>query len=276
MAQLRRLPGQLVIAWKHHWPYYVAEAMGLACFLCCASMATVLLQHPASPVRQALNSAIARRSVLGVVMGLVSVSIAYSSWGKRSGAHINPAVPLAFWWLGSISSVDALWCVVAQSTGAIAAGQLMFLVLGRLYADSPVHYVMTKPMPQPLGEPIAFAAEFVISLLMMFLLLWALQNKKIKDKAGWLVGGLIAVYILVESPYSGMSLNPARSVGSAVAAGDYHGLWVYWLAPPAAMWTAALLFRRFCQRALSSRALGTGCRPDSCLPHYPQDKVGAE
>ena len=276
MAQLRRLPDQLALAWKCHWPHYVTEAVGLAYFVSCASIVTVLLEHPASPVRQAIDSAIARRSVLGVVMGLVIVSIAYSPWGKRSGAHINPAVTLTFWRLDSISLADALWYVVAQFTGAIAAGQLMFLVLGRFYANSSVHYVMTKPMPQPLGEPIAFAAEFVISFLLMFLLLWALQNKKTKDKAGWLIGGLIAFYILVESPYSGMSLNPARSVGSAVAAGDYHGLWVYWLAPPAAMWIAAMLFRRFCQRKRPACASPTGRGPDLCLPQYPQEAVDAE
>ena len=271
MGQLRQLTGQLIVAWKHHWPYYLTEAAGLACFVSCASIIATLVEHPALPVRQAIDSAVARRGVQGVAMGLVVVGIVYSPWGKRSGAHINPAITVAFWQLGRISRADAIWYVVAQLTGAMAAGQLMVLMLGRFYSHPSVHFNTTTPMPQPLGEIIAFGAEFVISFLLMLTMVWALQHEKTKDKTGWLTGGLIAVYILVESPFSGMSLNPARTLGTAVAGGNYHGLWVYGLAPPAAMWTVAILFQRFCGQKHVPHTLLTGCRPDARLPHYPQE-----
>ena len=190
-------------------------------------------------------------------------------WGKRSGTHINPAITVAFWQLGRISRADDLSYVVAQLTGAIAAGQLMVLMLGQFYSHPSVHYNTTTPMPQPMGEIIAFGAEFVISFLLMLTMVWALQHEKTKDKTGWLTGGLIAVYILVESPFSGMSLNPARTLGTAVAGDDYYGFWVYGLAPPVAMWTAAMLCQRFCGRKHVPHTLLTGCRPDASLPHYP-------
>ena len=246
------------------------EAAGLACFVGCAGIVATLVEHPASPVRQAIDSAVLRRGVQGVAMGLVVVGIVYSPWGKRSGAHINPAITVAFWQLGRISRADAIWYVVAQLTGAIAAGQLLVLLLGRFYPHPSVHYNTTTPMPQPLGEAIAFGAEFVISFLLMLTMVWALQHERTKNKTGWLTGGLIAVYILVESPFSGMSLNPARTLGTAMAGGDYRGLWVYGLAPPAAMWTVAILFQRFCTRKYVPHTLLTGCQPDSGLPHYPQ------
>lgn len=262
----------MAAGWRRHWPYYVTEAVGLAYFVSCASIVAVLLEHPISPVRQAIGPAVLRRVVQGVVMGLVIVSIAYSPWGKRSGAHINPAVTFAFWRLGSISLVDALWYVMAQVSGAIAAGQLMILVLGRFYTHPSVRYAMTKPMPQRLGETVAFGAEFVISFLMMLLLLWALQNKKVRNKTGWLIGGLIALYIVIESPYSGMSLNPARTLGTAVAADDYQGVWLYWVAPPAAMWLAAILFRYFAHRKNQMDVGLADYRPDALLPSYPTGK----
>ena len=110
--------------WRQHWPHYVAEAVGLAYFVSCASVVVILLEHPISPVRQAIGSAVLRRAVQGVVMGLVIVSITYSPWGKRSGAHINPAITLAFWRLGRISGVDSLWYVMAQAGLSYKNGQV--------------------------------------------------------------------------------------------------------------------------------------------------------
>ncbi|MBC8083090.1 MAG: aquaporin [Hymenobacter sp.] len=256
----------------------MAEALGLAFFVTCASLFTVLLEHPASPVRQALpNSAVLRRGFLGVGMGLVIVSFVYSPWGKRSGAHINPAVTLAFWQLGKMRTPDAVWYALAQVAGAIAGAQLMVLVLGKFYAHPAVKYVITQPKPQLGGELLAFAAEFVISFCSMLLLLSALHSRKLKKLAGWLLGALLAFYIVVETPYSGMSLNPARSLGTAIAAGDYRGLWLYWVAPPLAMWLATVLFRRFYYGEPLECAVLAGCgpgissshSPDTAPPQYP-------
>ena len=161
---------------------------------------------------------------------------------------------------------------MAQVTGAITAGQLMVLVLGRFYAHPSVHYATTKPMPQPLGEATAFGAEFIISFLLMLLLLWALQNRKVRNKTGWLTGGLIALYIVIESPYSVMSLNPARTLGTAVAANDYQSVWLYWVAPPAAMWLAAILFRYVAHRKTRMGFGLTDSDPETLLPSYPTGK----
>ena len=73
-----------------------------------------------------------------------------------------------------------------------------------------------------------------------------------------------------------MSLNPARTLGTAVAGGDYQGLWVYGLAPTAAMWTVAMLFQRFCGRKHVPHTLLTGCRPDARFPHYPQEATDTQ
>lgn len=234
---------------------------------------TVLLEHPSSVVHQALpDSKLLRRGVLGAVMWLVLVAIVYNPWGKRSGAHINPAVTLAFWQLGKMRAADAVWYVLAQIAGAIGAAQLMSVVLGPLYAHPSVKYAVTQPMPKPGGELLAFAAEFVISFVLMGVLLKALHSSKLKEAAGWILGGLVAVYILVETPYSGMSLNPARSLGTAVAAGNYQGLWLYWVAPPLAMWLATVLFRRFYHGEALDCAVLAGCGPGTSSPHSPDEE----
>ncbi|HEX8425590.1 MAG TPA: aquaporin [Hymenobacter sp.] len=262
--------GRMAAAWRRHWSHYVAEAFGLAFFISCASLLTVLLEHPASPVRQALPDSTLRRGLLGMAMLLVVVAIVYNPWGKRSGAHINPAVTLAFWQLGKMRLPDALWYVLAQVVGAILAAQLMALVLGPLYAHPAVKYAVTEPMPKPGGEALAFAAEFVISFILMLVMLGCLHSSKLKKLTGWLLGALIALYILFESPYSGMSLNPARSLGTALAARSYHGLWLYWVAPPLAMWLATVLFRHFYHGEALDCAVLAGCGPGTTSPHSPE------
>jgi aquaporin Z len=260
---------QLLGAFRRHWPHYVAEAMGLAFFVGCAGSLTMLVEHPASVVHQALpDSAVLRRAVVGAGLCLVLVVIIYSPWGKRSGAHINPAVTLAFWQLGKIRAADALWYVVAQLAGALGAAQALKYLFGYWYAHPTVKYTVTQPAsPEPGDTLVAFAAEFVISFLLMLVALMALHSARLKKWTGWLVGALLALYVVVEAPLSGMSLNPARTLGTAVAAGRYQGLWLYWLAPPLAMWLATVAFLRFHHGQPIECAILAGCAPAPGSPH---------
>ncbi|KUG09964.1 MIP/aquaporin family protein [Solirubrum puertoriconensis] len=256
-------------ALRRHWPYYLAEAAGIAFFLSSASLFTVVLEHPASWVRQAFaEQHQLRLGIMGLLMGLVIVGIVYSPWGKRSGAHINPAVTVGFWHLGKISTADALWYVLAQCLGAVCAGQLMKLVLGELYAHPAVNHVVTHPPPGPNGWWLAFSAEFVITFVLMLVLLLALHSERYKKYTGWLVGVLLALYIYFETPYSGMSLNPARSLGAAVAAGSYQGLWIYIVATTAAAWGATVLFQRLYHGQPLACAVLAGCQSGTGGPLY--------
>lgn len=69
-----------------------------------------------------------RRAGVGLVMALALVSVTYNRWGQRSGAHINPAVTVGFWQLGSMGAVDAFWHIVWQFGGALAVGWLLPLL----------------------------------------------------------------------------------------------------------------------------------------------------
>ncbi|QDA60302.1 MIP/aquaporin family protein [Hymenobacter jejuensis] len=254
-------------AWQRHWQHYVAEAAGIAFFLSSASLLTVLLEHPASPGYQALSQhPTFRTALMAVAMALVIVLIVYSPWGKRSGAHINPAVTVAFWHLGKIRTADAAWYIVAQVAGAIGAGQLMKLVLGSFYAHPAVHYVTTQPKPGGSGQ--AFLGEFIISFILMMSMLVALHSRQLKKWTGWLVGLLLALFILFETPFSGMSLNPARTLGAAVAANSYTGLWIYWAAPVLAMWLATSTFQMVYGRTSLACAVLAGCEAAANTPLY--------
>ncbi|TGE21392.1 aquaporin family protein [Hymenobacter aquaticus] len=265
-------------AWRRHWPHYAAEAVGIGVFMLCGSLLTILFEHPDFPGYQALASQeVLRRAGIGLGMALVIVGIVYNPWGKKSGAHINPAVTLGFWQLGKIRRADALWYLLAQVVGALLMGQVLKAVLGAYFAHPAVNYLVTAPKP-PHGLGVAFAAEFVISFALMLVLLLALHHATLKKAAGWLIGMLLFLYITFETPLSGMSLNPARTLGSAVAAGHYRGLWLYWVAPLAGMWLAAVFFNKAHKGQELACAILAGCDAAPNTPHateppvYPQER----
>lgn len=107
-------------ALKNHWPEYLIEAVGLGIFMISACAFGALLEHPKSLVRQAIADSLTRRTLMGLAMGLTSIGIVYSPWGKQSGAHLNPAVTLTFFRLGKIAKPDAIFYVLAQFIGGIA------------------------------------------------------------------------------------------------------------------------------------------------------------
>ena len=90
-------------ALRHHWPEYLIEAACLGLFMISAFTFGALLEHPASPVHQAIADSLARRFLMGLAMGGTAAGIIYSPWGKQSGAHFNPSVTLTFLWLGKVN-----------------------------------------------------------------------------------------------------------------------------------------------------------------------------
>lgn len=227
---------------KEHWPEYLMEAAELAVFMVSACAFGVLLEHPASPLRQAIPEAVPRRVLMGMAMGLTAIAIIYSPWGKQSGAHFNPSVTLTFWRLGKIAGADVVFYIFAQCCGAMIGVMASAMLLRGALQHASVNYVATQPGPP--GIAIAFAAEAAISFLQMTMVLNVSNRRKISRYTGLIAGGLVAVYITIEAPLSGMSMNPARTLGSALPARALSVLWIYFTAPPLGMFLAAELYLR--------------------------------
>jgi aquaporin Z len=226
----------MLAALRRHWPEYLMEAFGLGLFLASAGAFAVLLFHPESPVLSALPDPDARRVLMGLAMGLTAVVNIYSPWGRRSGAHLNPATTLTFWRLGKVTRSDAVWYAIAQFTGGTVGAALTAWALRDVFLDPPVSAVAT--VPGPLGVGVAFLAELVIS----FVLLSVVLRLGGVRYTGLVVGAMVALYIAVEDPLSGMSMNPARTFASALVGGRWTALWIYFLAPPLGMLLAAEVY----------------------------------
>jgi aquaporin Z len=224
---------------RRHWPEYLMEATGLGVFMLSACVFATVLEHPGSPVRQAVADPTLRRIPMGLAMGATAVAIIYSRWGQRSGAHLNPAVTLTFWRLGKVPGWDAVFYVLAQCAGGIAGVGVAAAALGAAVAHPAVRYAATVPGPG--GRGVAFAAEGLMTLILMTVILIVSNRPGLSRFTGLCAAALVATFIIVEAPLSGMSLNPARTVGSAVHAARWTALWVYLTAPFLGMLAAAEL-----------------------------------
>ena len=219
------MPGHI----RHHWPEYLMEAAGLGIFMVSAGVFTILFEYPGSPVHQAIPSDFVRRLLIGLAMGLTAIGIIYSHWGKRSGAHLNPAVTLSFLWLRKIEPWDAFYYIAAQFLGGLAGVILVEILFPQSFRVPQVAYVVTVPGPG--GAWQAFFGEALISFGLMSTVLGVSSKPHLNQYTGIFAGTLVALYITFEAPFSGMSMNPARTFASALPGGIWTGIWIYFTAP---------------------------------------------
>lgn len=229
-------------ALQAHWPEYLMEAAGLGLFMISACLFAILLFYPGSPLPQALPDPMVRRILMGLAMGGTAIGLIYSPWGQQSGAHLNPSTTVTFWRLGKVEPWDAVFYILAQFAGGILGVVLSALVWGRVIADPHVYYVVT--VPGAYGVGVAFVAEVLITFVLMAMILRVSNTPRLARYTGCCAGLLVATYISIEAPLSGMSMNPARTLGSAVVAQDWTALWVYFTAPLLGMLLAAEFYAR--------------------------------
>lgn len=227
------------VALAIHWPEYAMEGAELGLFMISACLVTAILQHPGSPVHALLPDPFTRRALTGLAMALTAIALIFSPWGKQSGAHFNPAVTLTFLRLGKIRPWDAAFYVAAQFIGGVLGVAIAALAIGQAVAHPAVRYAATTP---DAGFKVAFAAEALISFTLFLTILIVSNHRALSRYTGLFAGTLVATYITFESPLSGMSMNPARTFGSALSARAFEGLWIYFLAPPLGMMLAAELY----------------------------------
>ncbi|MDX2059793.1 MAG: aquaporin [Gemmatimonadales bacterium] len=244
--------------WRSHWVEYGLEAFGLGLFMLSAAGFGVLLFHP-EYLPRALPDPLIRRALMGLAMGATAVLNVYSPWGRRSGAHLNPATTLTFFHLGKVAPGDVVGYVAGQFVGAIGGMAAAAALLRPAVADPAVAYVVT--VPGSAGAGAAFAAEVVIAFILMAVVLHLISDPARARWAGVAAAVLVACFITVEAPLSGMSLNPARTTGSALASGQWDSIWLYFVAPPLGMLAAAAIHRR--------RGRGDHCAKLDHDPRYP-------
>jgi aquaporin NIP len=169
---------------------------------------------------------------IALTFGLIVMAMIYSI-GAQSGAHINPAVTIAFWASGTFDKKDVFPYVAAQITGAVLASSVLFCLF-------PEH--ATQGATLPLNS---YSQAFVIEVLLSFILMFVIVNvsegsKETGKMAGIAIGGVVALEALFAGPITGASMNPARSIGPALFSGELQYLSLYIAAPIVGMLLATL------------------------------------
>lgn len=159
---------------------------------------------------------------VALAFALVVLAVIYAI-GHLSGAHINPAVTVAFWSSRRFPGREVLPYLVAQCVGAVGAAYVLAWLLGDVTAAATV--------PQ-LDITRSFVLEFLLTFTLMFVIMAVATDERVAGGfAGLAVGFTVGFCAMMGGPLTGASMNPARSLGPALAADAWLGHWIYWIAP---------------------------------------------
>lgn len=168
-----------------------------------------------------------RRLITGFLFGTTGASIALSPVGMRSGAPINPMVTLAFRLMGKLDLPTTLGYIGAQLLGGIL-GSLPLLAWGAMGRS--VAFGATFP-GEGCSTEMVLLGEMVTTFIMVAGLCVFLGFRTLRAFTPAMFPPVYAVMVCLESPISGTSTNPARSLGPPVISGQWEGWWIYWVDP---------------------------------------------
>jgi aquaporin Z len=218
------------------------EGTEIAALMLSTCICGTLLYGSDSPLHYLDLSRTFRSILMGTAIATTTLLIIRSPFGRRTGAHLNPAVTLSFFWLGRVHRCDAAGYIVAHFGGAVLGVLAARHILGPRLSAPPVRYLVT--LPGSYGNPIAFFCEFLLSAVLMGVVLYTSNHRRLTPFTPVFVALLTVSYFALSSSISGFSVNPARTFSSALFAWIWQGIWIYFLAPCLGMLAAAAIYIR--------------------------------
>lgn len=193
---------------------FIAEAIGTFALVFCGTGAIVINDF---------SEGIVSHVGIAITFGLIVMGMIYA-FGDISGAHINPAVTIAFAFAKKFPWKKVPLYITAQLVGAvIASGLLLFFFPESEYLGA------TLPQLSPLK---VFIFEIILSFILMLVIInVSTGSKEIGVIAGIAIGGIVLLEAMFAGPITGASMNPARSIAPALVSGHVEHLWVYIFAP---------------------------------------------
>jgi aquaporin Z len=218
------------------WALFVSELIGTALLVLVGLSLVIFMFGTGTPMARLIPSEGLRRLITGFLFGTTGASIALSPVGKVSGAHINPAVTLAFRLMGKLDLWTTNGYILAQLIGAVV-GSLPLLFWGAMGKSQA--FGATLPGPGYTLSTV-FLGEVITTFTMVALLCVFLGFRKLRPFTPAIFPPLYAIMVWAEATISGTSTNPARSLGPAIVSGQWEGWWIYWVGPMAGMLLAVL------------------------------------
>ena len=230
--------------WRVRWRLFFSELIGTALLVFGGLSVVIAMFGEGSPMARLLPNEHVRMTVTAFLFGTIGSTIALSRIGKESGAHINPAVTLAFWLMRKLDARAASGYVIAQMLGA-AVGALPLLAwesMGRSVA-----FGATIP-GKDYSTAVVVMGEAVTTFGLIATLCIFLGFRHLRRYTPFVIPFLYAVMVPLEAHISGTSTNPARSFGPSLISGRWDGWWIYWVGPILGTLAAILVFSSFARR----------------------------
>lgn len=218
------------------WQAFLSELIGTALLVLVGLSLVIFMFGAGTPMARLIPGEDSRRLITGFLFGTTGALIALSPVGMRSGAHINPAVTLAFRLMGKLDWKTTLGYIAAQLIGAVV-GSVPLLLWGS--TGKSVSFGATLPGAGTTHTTVLLG-EVITTFAMVSLLCIFLGFRKIRPYTPAIFPPLYAIMVWAESPISGTSTNPARSLGPAVISGQWTDWWLYWIGPIGGMLLAVL------------------------------------
>jgi len=216
---------------------YLSEFIGTALLLGVGLSVVIFNWGEGSVMTRLIPSLPLRRALTGFLFGTTGCLVTLSPVGKISGAHINPAVSIAFWLRGKMKTYLMTGYIISQMLGAIAG--CLPLLLWQNQGKS-INYGNT--IPGNAGIWPAFLGELITTACLIIVIFIFVGSKKLRNYTPFTMPFLYGVMVWAETTLSGCSTNPARSFGPAVVSGVYHTYWLYIAAPLTGVFLIAGIF----------------------------------
>lgn len=211
-----------------HWPEWLSELAGTFILVFGGLSAVVFDFGRGAPMAHLVPSHSDRLLVTGAVFAGFGSLVAITPFGRRSGAHLNPAVTLAFWLRGHVHQHDLAGYVLAQCAGACLGAALLRTAWGG--AAAPVSFGVTSP-GSGVGPVGAVGIEALMTAVLVATILGMVSSTRTARWTPLAVWVVVALLVWKGAPYTGTSLNPARSLGPALVAARWSDYWCYVVGP---------------------------------------------
>jgi len=193
---------------------YISELIGTFALVFCG---------PGAIIMNDVSGGVVTHVGIAITFGLIVMAMIYSI-GDISGAHINPAVTIAFWASGRFNKKEVLPYITAQIIGALLASTVLYLLF-------PLHETQGATLPSGTVMQ-SFILEVILTFILMFVIMKvSTGSKETGTIAGIAIGGVVGLEAMFAGPITGASMNPARSFAPALFSGQTEHLWLYILAP---------------------------------------------
>jgi aquaporin Z len=223
-----------------HFTEWACELAGTAIMVGFGLSAVAFDFGAGSPVATLIPDHSLRLLLTGMLFAGGGALVTISPLGRRSGAHLNPAVTIGFWLTGHVRGLDVLGYIVSQLIGGILGAAAMAVVWGPMAAS--VNYGRT--LPGPAVTPLAATAiEAVMTAILASVIFGFVSWRRTAKWTPLAVWVTVTLLVWLGAPYTGTSLNPARSLGPDVVAHDLTLYWVYVVGPLVGASAAALAVR---------------------------------